>query len=51
MEGDINDIPQMEIAFKKRFNGKYPARKTIQTVFAHDDLLRVQIDGIAYCGK
>lgn len=41
----------MEAAFKARFLGAYPARKTIQTDFAHDESLKVQIDGIAYCGK
>jgi 2-iminobutanoate/2-iminopropanoate deaminase len=44
-------IPVMEKVFKERFNGKFPARKTIQTNFAHaggPDSLEVQIDAIAY---
>jgi enamine deaminase RidA (YjgF/YER057c/UK114 family) len=48
---DIWDIPVMEEVFKRRFQGKYPARKTISTEFAHiggPDGLKVQIDGIAY---
>lgn len=41
----------IEAVFKRRFNEKYPARKTIQTGFAHiggPDGLKVQIDAIAY---
>ena len=41
----------MEKVFKERFAGVYPARKTIQTEFAHTggpDGLHVQIDAIAY---
>lgn len=48
---DVWDIPVMEEVFKRRFQGKYPARKTISTEFAHiggPDGLKVQIDGIAY---
>lgn len=48
---DVWDIPVMEEVFKCRFHGKYPARKTISTEFAHiggPDGLKVQIDGIAY---
>lgn len=48
------NIPIMEQVFKERFKGKYPARKTISTEFAHDggpDGLHVQIDAIAYRGK
>ena len=51
---DVWDIPIMEEVFKRRFNGKYPARKTISTEFAHaggPNGLKVQIDGIAYKGK
>ncbi|OGN91025.1 MAG: enamine deaminase RidA [Chloroflexi bacterium RBG_13_48_10] len=51
---DAWDIPIMEKVFKQRFKGVYPARKTIQTNFAHvggPDGLHVQIDGIAYIGK
>ena len=38
---------------KERFKGKYPARKSIQTNFAHvggPDGLHFQADAIAYCG-
>ncbi len=48
---DSWNIPIMEHVFKQRFNGKYPARKTIQTEFAHiggPDGLHIQIDAIAY---
>jgi hypothetical protein len=41
----------MEKVFKERFNGNYPARKTIATEFAHRggaDGLQVQIDAVAY---
>ncbi len=31
---NIWDIPAMEKVVKERFNGKYPARKSIQTEFA-----------------
>lgn len=51
---DVWDIPVMEKVFKRRFNGKYPARKTISTEFAHvggPDGLKVEIDGIAYNPK
>ena len=51
---DVWDIPVMEKVFKKRFDGNYPARKTISTEFAHEggpDGLKVQIDGIAYKGE
>ncbi|WP_242985397.1 RidA family protein [Vallitalea okinawensis] len=51
---DIWDIPIMEEVFKRRFNGNFPARKTISTEFAHvggPDGLKVQIDGIAYNPK
>jgi len=51
---DAWNIPVMEKVFKERFKGKYPARKTIQTNFAHvggPDGLEVQIDGIAFKGK
>lgn len=47
------DIPAMEKVFKERFAGHYPARKTIQTEFAHEGGkhgLQVQIDAIAYRG-
>lgn len=48
---DIWDIPVMEEVFRRRFQGNYPARKTISTEFAHvggPQGLKVQIDGIAY---
>ncbi|MFT3951772.1 MAG: RidA family protein [Oscillospiraceae bacterium] len=47
------NIPTMEKVFKARFNGKYPARKTIATEFAHsggETGLQVQLDAIAYRG-
>ena len=48
---DVWNIPIMEKVFKERFGGVYPARKTIQTEFAHiggADGLNVQIDATAY---
>lgn len=51
---DVWNIPIMEKVFKKRFKGTYPARKTIETDFAHaggPEGLLFQIDGIAYRGK
>lgn len=51
---DVWNIPIMEEVFKERFNGAYPARKTISTDFAHQggpNGLHVQIDGIAYLNK
>jgi 2-iminobutanoate/2-iminopropanoate deaminase len=53
MMRDVWNIPTMEAVFKRRFRGQYPARKTIQTNFAHvggKDGLHVQIDAIAYRG-
>jgi enamine deaminase RidA (YjgF/YER057c/UK114 family) len=50
---DIWNIPTMEKVFKERFNGKYPARKSIQTEFAHaggEDGLLFQLDAIAFKG-
>ncbi len=50
---DAWDIPEMEAVFRQRFGGTYPARKTIQTEFAHaggQRGLKVQIDAIAYRG-
>ena len=50
---DVYNIPVMEQVIKERFNGKYPARKSIQTNFAHvggPDGLHFQADAIAYCG-
>lgn len=51
---DIWNIPVMEKVIKERFNGKYPARKSIQTEFAHrggEDGLLFQLDAIAYRSK
>lgn len=51
---DAWNIPVMEKVFKERFRGAYPARKTLQTNFAHaggPDGLEVQIDAIAFRGK
>lgn len=48
---DAWNIPIMEKVFKERFKGVYPARKTIQTEFAHmggPNGLHVQIDAIVY---
>ena len=48
---DVWNIPVMEKVFKERFNGKYPARKTIQTEFAHmggAQGLLFQLDAIAF---
>jgi len=50
---DVWNIPVMEKVIKERFNGKYPARKSIQTEFAHSggqDGLLFQLDAIAYKG-
>lgn len=50
---DVWDIPVMEKVFKERFEGKYPARKSIQTEFAHrggQDGLLFQLDAIAFKG-
>ena len=50
---DVWNIPVMEKVIKERFHGKYPARKSIQTEFAHvggKDGLQFQADAIAYCG-
>lgn len=50
---DVWNIPVMEKVIKERFNGKYPARKSIQTEFAHiggEEGLLFQLDAIAYKG-
>ncbi len=50
---DIWDIPVMEQVFRERFRGAYPARKSIQTEFAHvggADGLHFQLDAVAYRG-
>ena len=44
---DILNIPIMEKVFKERFNGKYPARKSIQTEFGGDGIL-FQLDAVAF---
>ena len=47
---NIWDIPVMEAIIKRRFHGKYPVRKSIQTEFAdHSGGLFFQVDAIAYC--
>lgn len=51
---DVWNIPIMEKVIKERFGGKYPARKSIQTEFAHaggENGLQFQVDGIAYSEK
>jgi enamine deaminase RidA (YjgF/YER057c/UK114 family) len=51
---DIWDIPVMEHVFRAQFDGAYPARKSIQTEFAHvggAEGLQFQLDAIAYRGK
>ena len=50
---DVWNIPVMEKVLKERFNGKYPARKSIQTEFAHEggeNGLLFQLDAIAFKG-
>jgi enamine deaminase RidA (YjgF/YER057c/UK114 family) len=50
---DRQHIPIMEKVFQQRFNGKYPARKTISNNFASNsgvNGLLIQIDAIAYKG-
>ncbi|MDR1704071.1 MAG: RidA family protein [Clostridiales bacterium] len=50
---DRQHIPIMERVFQQRFNGKYPARKTISNDFANNSGaggLQIQIDAIAYKG-
>ncbi|QOR35183.1 RidA family protein [Clostridium sp. 'deep sea'] len=50
---DVWNIPVMEGVIKERFKGKYPARKTIQTEFAHrggSEGLQFQLDAIAFKG-
>ncbi|KNC88618.1 RidA family protein [Trabulsiella odontotermitis] len=47
---DIWNIPLMEKVIKQRFHGQYPARKSIQTEFAHrggDSGMLFQLDAIA----
>ncbi len=50
---DVWNIPIMEKVIKERFKGKYPARKSIQTEFAHnggEEGLLFQLDAIAFKG-
>lgn len=50
---DVWNIPVMENVIRERFNGKYPARKSIQTEFAHKggaDGLLFQLDAVAFRG-
>lgn len=50
---DVYNIPVMEAIIKERFKGSYPARKSIETNFAHvggKEGLHFQVDGVAYCG-
>ncbi|MCG7285773.1 RidA family protein [Cellulomonas sp. ACRRI] len=46
---DIWEIPAMEAVFRERFTAGYPARKSIQTAFAHEGL-RFQLDAVAHRG-
>ena len=48
---NIWDIPVMEEVIRKRFHGKYPVRKSIQTEFADPGNLLFQVDAVAYTGK
>ena len=51
---DVYNIPTMEKVIKERFKGNYPARKSIETNFAHvggSEGLHFQVDAVAYCGK
>lgn len=51
---DVWNIPIMEKVIKERFKGHYPARKSIQTNFAHmgsENGLQFQADAVAYGGK
>ena len=51
---DVWNIPVMEKVIKERFKGHYPARKSIQTEFAHvggPEGLLFQVDGVAYAEK
>ena len=51
---DVWNIPVMEKVIKERFKGKYPARKSIQTEFAHAggaQGLQFQVDAIAYAAR
>lgn len=48
---DVWNIPVMEKVIRERFQGNYPARKSVRTEFAHEGGERgllFQVDGIAY---
>ena len=50
---DVWNIPIMEKVIREKFHGKYPARKSIQTEFAHrggEEGLLFQLDAIAFKG-
>ena len=48
---DIWNIPVLEKVLKERFKGEYPARKSIQTEFAHrggEEGLLFQLDAVCF---
>lgn len=47
---NIWDIPVMEAVVRKRFDGRYPVRKSIQTEFADPNGLLFQVDAVAWAG-
>ena len=50
---DVWNIPVMEKVIRERFRGRYPARKSLQTNFAHvggPEGLAFQADAVAWCG-
>jgi len=51
---DVWNIPVLEKVIRERFDGKYPARKSLQTEFAHkggQEGLLFQLDAVAYKAK
>lgn len=48
---NIWDIPVMEDIIRKRFGGRYPVRKSIQTEFADSRGLLFQADAVAWKGS
>ena len=46
---DISDLTYLGDIIKRRFNGKYPARKAFETKFIREGI-RFQIDAIAFRG-
>ena len=46
---DISDLNSLPDVLKKRFKGKYPARKAYETRFIRDGI-KFQIDAVAYKG-